>query len=122
MISWSSSIYGAALSAGVAAVLVGLIARGYRVSAALSGATGAAVGPIAWNAILRATDGTQFFHDAPISVMPASWQDTGSSVFALAAAALLIGAGPAGKLPARRAIVYALAAAVAAFLVDVYLY
>ena len=122
MISWSSIACGAVLSAVLAGVLVAALARGHRITAALTCAVGAAAGPIAWNAILRATHGSQFFHDAPIAVMPASWQDTGSGVFALAAAALLTGLGPLGKLPARRTTTYTLTAALAAFLVDVYLY
>jgi hypothetical protein len=35
-----------------------------------------------------------FFTDAPIRVFPASWQDTGSGVCALAAAVLVVGFGP----------------------------
>jgi hypothetical protein len=122
MISWSSIAYGAVLSAVLAAILVAALARGHRLSAALTCAAGAAVGPVAWNAILRATHAGQFFHDAPIAVMPASWQDTGSGVFTLAAAALFAGLGPLGHLSARRTIGYVLTAAIAAFLVDVYLY
>jgi hypothetical protein len=98
MISWSSIVYGAALSAVLAAAL----ARGHRITAALTCAVAVAAGPVAWNAILRATHASRFFHDAPIAVMPASRQDTGSGVFTLAAAALLTGLGPLGHLPARR--------------------
>jgi hypothetical protein len=36
----------------------------------------------------------QFFLDAPIPVFPISWQDTGSGVFTVAVAALLLGFGP----------------------------
>jgi len=122
MISWSSIIYGDVLSALLAGLLGALAARGHRAAAALTCALGAAVGPIAWNAILRATHASQFFHDAPIAVMPASWQDTGSGVFAVAATALLAGLGPLGMLPARRTAGYVVLAGVAAFLVDVYLY
>ncbi|MFF1899088.1 hypothetical protein [Streptomyces sp. NPDC058206] len=42
---------------------------------------------MAWNAILRAAHGEQFFTYAPVIVFPVSWQDTGSGVFTLAAAA-----------------------------------
>jgi hypothetical protein len=122
MISWFSIAYGAVLSAVLAAVLVAAVARGHRLSAALTCAAGAAAGPVGWNAILRATHASQFFHDAPIAVMPASWQDTGSGVYTLAAAGLLAGLGPLGHLPARRTTTYAVTAALAAFLVDVYLY
>jgi hypothetical protein len=35
---------------------------------------------LAWNAILRATHASQFFTDAPLRLLPASWQDTGLGV------------------------------------------
>lgn len=122
MISWGVIGYGAALSALVAGVLVALAARGQRAAAGIGAALGAAIGPLAWNAILRATHADSFFTDAPIAVMPASWQDTGSGVFAIAAAALVLGLGQLGRLPARRTVSFSLLAGVSAFLVDVYLY
>ena len=120
MIGWNVILYGAALSALAAAVLVAVAGRGRRGSAAVIGALAAAAGPIAWNAILRAAHGDQFFTDAPLAWFPISWQDTGSGVFTLAAAAL--GYGLAGAGSARRATWHAVLAAVAALLVDVYLY
>jgi hypothetical protein len=78
VIGWSSIVYGAVLSAVPAGVLVALAARGQRLVVGVGAAIGAAAGPIAWNAILRATHADTFFTDAPIAVMPASWQDTGS--------------------------------------------
>ena len=122
MISWSTIAYGAALSALLAGILVGLAARGHRLSAGVTAALGAAAGPIAWNAILRATHASTFFTDAPVKVMPASWQDTGSGVFTLAATAFLLGLGPLAGAPARRTVALSLLAGLAAFLVDVYLY
>ena len=122
MISWSTIAYGAALSAVLAGILVALAARGQRVPAAVGAAVGAAAGPVAWNAILRATHANTFFTDAPIAVLPASWQDTGSGVFALAATALVLGLGPLGGSTGRRTVLLSLLAGLAAFLVDVYLY
>jgi hypothetical protein len=122
MIGWSTIGYGAALSAVAAGVLVSAVARGHRMAAGLAAAIGAAAGPVIWNAILRATHADAFFTDAPVVVMPASWQDTGSGVFAFTVTALLLGLGPLGAGPARRTVAYALLAGVAAFLVDVYLY
>jgi len=122
MIGWTVIGFGAALSALVAGVSVAVVARGQRVAAGLGAAAGAAIGPLAWNAILRATHADSFFTDAPIAVMPASWQDTGSGVFAIAATALVLGLGPLGGLTARRTVSLALLAGLAAFLVDVYLY
>jgi hypothetical protein len=81
-----------------------------------------AAGPLGWNAILRATHASQFFTDAPLRLLPASWQDTGSGVFALAATAVLLGVGLLAGAPARRTIGLAALCGLAAFLVDVYLY
>lgn len=122
MIDWPTIAYGAALSAVLAGILVAIAARETRLAAALTAAVGALAGPVAWNAILKATHATQFFVDAPISVLPASWQDTGSGVFAVAVTALLLGLGPLGAQPGRRTAALALLAGLAAFLVDVYLY
>ena len=72
--------------------------------------------------VLRTAHGDQFFTDAPVTVFPVSWQDTGSGVFTLAAASLGYGLGPLAAQPARTSIRYALLAAVAALLVDIYLY
>jgi hypothetical protein len=121
MISWGTILYGAALSA-VPAVLLALLARERRPRTLGAVALGAAGGPIAWNAILRATDATQFFHDAPIAVFPVSWQDTGSGVFAMAALALLLGLAVPPSTSTRRVVVLAVLGAAAALIVDVYLY
>jgi len=122
VLAWSSIVYGAVLSAVLAGVLVWLAAGERRWAAAVGAAVGAAAGPVAWNAILRATHADTFFTDAPIAVMPASWQDAGSGVFAFAATALVLGLGPLAVTPARRTVALSLLAGLAAFLVDVYLY
>lgn len=86
MLSWGVIAYGAALSAVLAVLLV--LLAGVRAPAVLVAvAVGAFAGPVAWNAILWATAANEFFVDAPIPVFPVNWQDTGSSVFALAALA-----------------------------------
>jgi hypothetical protein len=122
MISWGVIGYGAVLSALLAGLLVAAATRTRRLAVGLAAALAAAAGPIAWNAILRATHAGQFFHDAPIVLLPASWQDTGSGVFAIAAAGIILGLGPLAGEPARRVIPRALLAGLAAFIVDVYLY
>ncbi|WP_318209423.1 MULTISPECIES: hypothetical protein [unclassified Streptomyces] len=122
MIDWPQILYGAALSAIVAALLLALALRPRRPAAIIMGALAAAAGAIAWNGILRAAHGDRFFTDASLAVLPVSWQDTGSGVFALAAAALVLGLGPLRAEPARRAVGGALLAGLAALVVDVYLY
>jgi hypothetical protein len=62
------------------------------------------------------------FTDASLRLLPASWQDTGSGVFPLAATAVLLGVGVLAAAPARRTIGLAVLCGPAAFLVDVYLY
>jgi len=79
-------------------------------------------GPLLWNAILHRVEGREFFVDAPVAVMPASWQDLGSGVFAIAVAALVLGLGPGRAEAAEEVAVLALLCGVGAFLVDVYLY
>jgi hypothetical protein len=122
MLSWASILYGATLSAIVAGVALATLTRARPPAVLLTGVLATAAGPLAWNAILRATHASQFFTDAPLRLLPASWQDTGSGVFALAATAVLLGVGPLATSPARRTIGLAVLCGLAAFLVDVYLY
>ncbi|MEW6472818.1 MAG: hypothetical protein AB1679_11155 [Actinomycetota bacterium] len=121
MISWGTILYGAVLSGAIAAVAL-LVLGERRPSVLTVGTLAALIAPIGWNAVLRATHAREFFTDAPISVMPASWQDTGSGVVTLAVASLLLAAA-VPREPLRRAVLRtALVCAATAFLVDVYLY
>ena len=121
MISWGTILYGAALSAGVAAVA--LFVLGERRPVVLCVAVAAAfVGPIGWNAVLRATHAREFFTDAPISVVPASWQDTGSGVVTIALSCVALAIAVPREPIRRAAFRIALVCGVAAFVVDVYLY
>ena len=123
LLSWSTILYGAVLSAMAAAASVAVLIRPRQLSVIVTAGVGALLGPLAWNAILRATQGTNFFHDAPITVLPASWQDTGSGVFAIAVTAMALGFGPlSGAGTGRRLAAVATLGGFAAFLVDVYLY
>jgi ABC-type antimicrobial peptide transport system permease subunit len=122
MLSWGSILYGAGLSAVAAGALLAIVARPRQPAVILMGVLAAAAGPLAWNAILRATHASQFFTDAPLRLLPASWQDTGSGVFALATTAVLLGVGSLAAAPTRRTIGLAILCGLAAFLVDVYLY
>lgn len=122
MLAWSTIVYGAVLSALVTGLLVAVVVRPRRPAVIVTAAGGALAGPLAWNAILYATHGTEFFTDAPIVVLPAPWQDAGSGVFAVAATALALGAGPLRAGGGRRLAAVAALAGVAAFAVDVYLY
>ena len=122
MLSWVSILYGAALSAVVAGVALAVVDRPRQLAVILTGALATGIGPLAWNAILRTTHASQFFTDAPLRLLPASWQDAGSGVFALAGTAVLLGLGPLAAAPARRTIGLAMLCGLAAFLVDVYLY
>jgi hypothetical protein len=122
VLQWSIVVYGAALSAVMAVVLVAVAVRPRRPVVIAAVSLAAAVGPAAWNAILNTVHAPEFFTDAPIVVFPISWQDTGSGVFTLALAALVLGLGPLGAAPGRQVAVTALLAGVGALLVDIYLY
>ena len=122
MLSWGVILYGAALSVVAALALVMLLGRERRPTILVTIAAGTLAGPIAWNAILRATDGRQFFTDAPIPIFPISWQDTGSGVFTLAVLTLALGFGPLRAAPGRRLATLAGLGALGALLVDIYLY
>ena len=122
MISWGRILYGAGLTAVLVAAAV-LVWRRVRTAGVLACTVGAAVvGPLGWNAILRATHASQFFTDAPAAVFPASWQDFGSGVFTLAAATVLLSLGPLRTATSARVLRVAAVCAAVAFLVDVYLY
>ena len=122
MLSWSTIAYGAALSAVAAAGLTAIADRPRRTVVIATAGLAAGLGAAAWNAILHAAHGSQFFTDAPVAVLPASWQDTGSGVFALGVATVALALGPLATAPSRRAAALALLCGLAAFLVDVYLY
>jgi hypothetical protein len=122
VLPWTTIAYGAALSAVAADILIALAVRPRRAAVIITAALAAAIGPAIWNAILTAVQAPGFFTDAPVAIMPASWQDTGSGVFAIATAALALGLGPLARETGRRTSTAALLTGVAAFLVDVYLY
>ena len=83
MLSWACILYGAALPAVVAGAALAVLARPRQPAVILTGVLGTAAGPLAWNATLRVPHASQFFTDAPLRLLPASWQDAGSGLFAL---------------------------------------
>ena len=121
VISWTTIAYGALLS-GIAAALLVAVARERNRDVLAGSFLGGALGPLLWNAILHRVEGREFFVDAPVSVMPASWQDTVSGVFAVAVASVILGFGPLRNGTARRLALLSLLCGVGAYLVDVYLY
>jgi hypothetical protein len=121
MPAWSAVAYGVAISAVLAAAAVALLLGERRLPVLASAAVAAAIGPLAWDLILRDTGG-QFFVDAPIVVFPVSYEDTGSGVFATAFAVLILGLGPMRADVARQLTLTAATCGVAALVVDIYLY
>ena len=123
MISWGQIFYGAALSTVVAAVVFVVVKRERRPRALVAALAATFLGPLTWNAILHRagnpSDG--FFVDIPFKPFPVSWQDTGSGVFTLAVASVLLGVA-LPRDPARRVLGLAALAATIAFLVDIYFY
>jgi len=122
VLSWGTILYGAVLSGLAAALLAFSYLRSRRFDRLAAAALSGAAGPFVWNAILHRIEGREFFVDAPVALMPASWQDTGSGVFAVAAATVILGLGPVRNEPARGVAVLALLCGLGSFLVDVYLY
>jgi hypothetical protein len=122
MLSWGTILYGAALSAIAAIVLVAAALRERRVPVLVASGASAALGAFLWNAILHRVGGREFFVDAPVALMPASWQDTGSGVFAVALTSVTLGLGPHRRALAQTVALAAVLCGLAAFLVDVYLY
>jgi hypothetical protein len=122
VLSWGTIVYGAALSALAAGVAVALARRERRAAVLFTASLSAGLGAFAWNAILHRVHASEFFVDAPVAVLPASWQDTGSGVFAVATGALALGFGPLRREAAQIVALVATLCGLAAFLVDVYLY
>jgi len=87
----------------------------------LTAALAALAAPLAWDLILRHTGG-EFFVDAPGLVFPISFEDTGSGVFTVALAALLLGFGPLRAATGQRLALTATVCGIASLLVDIYLY
>ena len=119
MIGWGAILYGAALGAVVAVAAVALILRERDPRTLGVVAFTAIVGAIAWNAVLHSAGSDDFFHDAPVKVFPLSWQDCGTGVWTLAVAGVAQGLTQSN---ARKGVVVAVITAVAAWLVDIYLY
>ncbi len=134
MISWLQVACGTVLTGLLAALFVWLAGRfgrgqwldvsewGRPAVVVAVGAVSAGAGSLAWNAILQATTAREFFHDLPVIVFPVSWQDTGSGIFALAAASVALGLVALPSAPARRVSALALLCGFAALLTDTYLY
>ena len=123
MIDWPQIFYGAALSTVLAAVVFVFVRRERTAIILLPALAATFLGPLAWNAILHraATDADGFFVDIPFKPFPVSWQDTGSAVFTLALASVLLGLA-LRRERAGRVLALSSLAALIAFLVDIYLY
>ncbi len=121
MITWGRILYGAMLSVVIASVVLVVIKKERRPAALAAALAATMLGPLSWNAILHRTMPPKFFVDIPFKPFPVSWQDTGSGVFTLALAAVLLGVA-LRREPAGRVVQLAAVVALVAFLVDIYLY
>jgi hypothetical protein len=111
VISWATILAGAAMTAAFTTAALVLIGSERHPAVLIAAVTASTLAPIAWNAVLRAIHANQFFTDAPITVMPASWQDTGSGIVTFGAVAAALGAGPQRDQPAKRVVALAAIAA-----------
>jgi hypothetical protein len=121
MPTWGAVVFGVVVSAFVAGVGVRVLVRETRIGVLAVVVVSAALGPLLWDLVLRHTGG-RFFTDAPGVVFPVSYEDVGSGVWTMAVAGLMLGFGPMQRDGGRRVAVVALTCAVAALLVDIYLY
>jgi hypothetical protein len=121
MPTWGAVVFGVAASAFVAGVGVRFLLRETRIAVLMVAVVSAALGPLFWDLVLRHTGG-RFFTDAPGVVFPVSYEDVGSGVWTMALAGLMLGFGPMHRDAGNRVAVVALACALAALLVDIYLY
>jgi hypothetical protein len=121
MISWETIFAGAAMSVAFAAIVLLLVLRERRPLVIIVALISTLLGPLAWNAILHRTRPGAFFVDIPFKPFPVSWQDTGSGVFTLALASVLLGL-LLRREPAGEVLKLAVTVALVAFLVDIYLY
>jgi hypothetical protein len=121
--SYGQMLYGAGLSAVLALALVAVPGRCRRPAVLAFSALAAFLMPLAWNAILRQTGATGLFsHDLRFRPFPISWQDTGSGIFTLAGAAMLLALGPGRNDQPPRVTALALWTALGALLIDIYSY
>lgn len=121
MPTWGATIWGVLASAALALIGGRFALRERRPLVLVTTAIAALLGPLLWDLILRHTGG-KFFVDAPGYVIPVSYEDTGSGVFATAIAALLLGFGPLRADTGRRLALNVVICGLAALLVDIYLY
>lgn len=120
---YSQMLFGATLSAVLATALVVTLGRCRRTPVVLAVGAAAFLMPLAWNLILRNTGATGMFsHDLPFRAFPISWQDTGSGAFTLAGASAMLALGPGRGDTPNRVSHWALLAALAALVIDVYTY
>lgn len=121
--SYGQMLYGAGLSAVLALALVAVPGKCRRPTILALCALAAFLMPLAWNTILRHTGATgSFSHDLPFRPFPISWQDTGSGVFTLAGAAMVLALGPGRKERPPRVAALAAWTALGALLIDIYTY
>ena len=114
---------GALLSAFAAVAFTVLLRRERRIGVVAAAAVAAFVMPVVWNSILNLTGAISLFsRDLPFALFPISWQDTGTGVFTLAGAAMVLMLGPCRNDAPRRIAGTAAAIALAALVIDVYLY
>ncbi len=121
MPTWGAVTWGVAASGALTAAAVAFLLRNRRAVVIATAAVAAMLGPLFWDLILRHTGGN-FFVDAPGTVFPVSYENTGSGVFATAIGTLLLGFGPLRTANGRRLALTALVCGAAALLVDIYLY
>jgi hypothetical protein len=78
------------------------------------------LGVAGWDAVLRTTQSTGMFAEAPFSAFPISWQDGGCGLTALAFTTVVLGCGLRRSAKAVHLVLLGLLCGVAALLTAVY--
>lgn len=119
VLPWSHILYGSLI--GPAVGVIALILLGERQPRTLLAvAAGICAGTWTWNTMLNVRHAGVIDVDIPFKPFPISWQDTGTAVFAFAAATLLLLATVHRNEAGRRTLKVAGIAALAALIMDIY--
>lgn len=119
VLPWSHILYGSLI--GPAVGVVALILLGERQPRTLlTVAAGICGGTWIWNTMLNVRHASVIDVDIPFKPFPISWQDTGTGVFAFAAATFLLLATVHRNEPGRRTLKVAGIAGIAALIMDIY--
>ena len=119
VLPWSHILFGSLIGPAIGVVALMLLSE-RQPRTLLTVAAGVCCGTWIWNTMLNVRQAGVIDVDIPFKPFPISWQDTGTGVFAFAAATLLLVATVHRNEPGRRTLKIAGIAALAALIMDIY--